>query len=77
MANRTNGRFPWEKYKKMTAAAYSRDLDATRGLPYAEKFADFFRIALWPVLGSGGAVGRPDGWSASCLVGRPCGLATR
>ena len=44
MANRTNGRFPWEKHKKMTAAGYARDLDATRDLSYAEKFADFFRL---------------------------------
>jgi hypothetical protein len=28
----------------MTASSYARDLDATRGLPYGEKFADFFRL---------------------------------
>ena len=44
MANRTNGRFPRERQKKMTAASYARDLDATRDLPYGEKFADFFRL---------------------------------
>jgi hypothetical protein len=50
MTNRTNGRFPWEKHTKMTAAGYARDLDATRDLPYGEKFADFFRLceqAFW------------------------------
>ena len=44
MTNGTNGRFPWEKHKKMTAAGYARDLDATRDLPYGEKFADFFQL---------------------------------
>jgi hypothetical protein len=44
MTNNSNGRFPWEKDKKMTAAGYARDLDATRALPYDEKFADFFRL---------------------------------
>ena len=44
MANRTNGRFPWERQKKMTAASYARDLDATRDPPYGEKFTDFFRL---------------------------------
>ena len=44
MTKGTNGRFPWERQKKMTAAAYARDLDATRDLPYGEKFADFFRL---------------------------------
>jgi hypothetical protein len=28
----------------MKAAGYARDLDATRDLPYGEKFADFFRL---------------------------------
>ena len=28
----------------MTAASYARDLDATRDLPYAEKFDGFFRL---------------------------------
>lgn len=44
MTKGTNGRFPWERQKKMTAAGYARDLDATRDLPYGEKFADFFRL---------------------------------
>jgi len=44
MTKGTNGRFPWERQKKMVAASYARDLDATRGLPYGEKFADFFRL---------------------------------
>ena len=44
MANRTNGQFPWERHTKMTAGGYARDLDATRDLPYAEKFGDFFRL---------------------------------
>jgi hypothetical protein len=44
MNNNPNGRFPWEKHKKMKAAGYARDLDATRDLPYGEKFADFFRL---------------------------------
>ena len=39
-----HGYGPWEKEKKMKAAGYARDLDATRDLPYAEKFADFFRL---------------------------------
>jgi hypothetical protein len=44
MTNNSNGKFPWEKHKKMTAAGYARDLDATRDLPYAEKFGDLFRL---------------------------------
>ena len=40
MPHRTNGHFPWEKNKKMTAAGYARDLDATCELPYGEKFAE-------------------------------------
>jgi hypothetical protein len=44
MNSKTNGRFPWEKKEKMKAAGYARDLDATRDLPYGEKFADFFRL---------------------------------
>ena len=44
MTNKTNGRFPWEKHKKMTAASYARDLKATRDLPYGEKFDGFFRL---------------------------------
>jgi hypothetical protein len=44
MSNKTNGKFPWERHKKMTAASYARDLDATRDLPYGEKFDGFFRL---------------------------------
>lgn len=44
MNGKTNGKFPWETHKKMTAASYARDLDATRDLPYAEKFDGFFRL---------------------------------
>jgi hypothetical protein len=44
MTHKTNGRFPWERPEKMKAAGYARDLDATRDLPYGEKFADFFRL---------------------------------
>ena len=44
MTNGSNGRFPWEKHTKMTAASYARDLDATRDLPYGEKFEDFFNL---------------------------------
>ena len=36
MPHRTNGRLPWESGKKMRAAAYYRDLDASRFLPYEE-----------------------------------------
>ena len=44
MSSGTNGKFPWERQKKMKAAGYARDLDATCDLPYGEKFADFFRL---------------------------------
>ena len=44
MTNNSNGKFPWEKQEKMKAAGYARDLDATRDLPYAEKFGDLFRL---------------------------------
>jgi hypothetical protein len=44
MARRTNGHFPWESGKKMRAAAYYRDLDATRDLPYEEKFSGLLRL---------------------------------
>ena len=44
MNSKTNGKFPWEKQEKMKAAGFARDLDATRDLPYGEKFADFFRL---------------------------------
>ena len=45
MTHRTNGHFPWESGKKMRAAAYYRDLDATRFLPYEEKFSGL--LGLW------------------------------
>jgi hypothetical protein len=44
MTNRTNGHFPWERAKKMTAATYARDLEATRELPRDEKFAGLLRL---------------------------------
>ncbi|MGA2257636.1 MAG: hypothetical protein ABSG53_23485 [Thermoguttaceae bacterium] len=44
MPHHTNGRFPWERDKKMKAASYARDLDATRFLPYEEKFSGLLRI---------------------------------
>ena len=44
MTHKTNGRLPWERPEKMKAAGYARDLDATRDLPYAEKFDGFFRL---------------------------------
>ena len=31
-------------HPRMTAAGYARDLDATRDLPYGEKFADFLQL---------------------------------
>ena len=34
MPHKTNGHFPWERDKKMKAAAYYRDLNATRFLPF-------------------------------------------
>jgi len=45
MTHHANGRFPWERDKKMKAAAYNRDLNATRFLPYEEKFSGL--ISLW------------------------------
>ena len=45
MTHHTNGCFPWERDKKMKAAAYYRDLDATRFLPYEEKFSGL--LSLW------------------------------
>ena len=39
MPHKTNGHFPWETGKKMRVATYARDLDATRFLPYEEKFS--------------------------------------
>ena len=42
--SKTNGRFPWERDKKMTMAAYYRDLDATRDLPYEEKFSGLLSL---------------------------------
>ena len=44
MAHETNGRFPWERDKKMKAAAYYRDFDATRFLSYEEKFSGLLRF---------------------------------
>ena len=44
MPHKTNGHFPWESGKKMRAAAYYRDLDATRFLPYEEKFSGLLRL---------------------------------
>ena len=44
MTNRTNGHFPWERAKKMTAASYVRDLKATRELPDNEKFSGLLRL---------------------------------
>jgi hypothetical protein len=45
MSHKTNGHFPWERDQKMKAAAYYRDLDATRDLPYDEKFSGL--LAMW------------------------------
>jgi hypothetical protein len=45
MPHRTNGHFPWEKDRKLRSAAYYRDIDATRGLPYEEKFSGL--LCLW------------------------------
>ena len=44
MSSRTNGKFPWERREKMKAVGYARDLEATRDLPYVEKFDGFFRL---------------------------------
>ena len=44
MTHHTNGRFPWERDKKLTMSAYYRDLDATRFLPYEEKFSGLLRL---------------------------------
>lgn len=44
MAQHTNGRFPWERDKKMKAAAYYRDLDATRLMPYEDKWSGLLRM---------------------------------
>lgn len=44
MTHKSNGHFPWEREKKMKAAAYYRDLDATRLLPYGEKFSGLLRM---------------------------------
>ena len=45
MTQHTNGRFPWERDRKLKMAAYYRDLDATRDLPYEEKFSGL--LGLW------------------------------
>ena len=39
-----NGRFPWQNRQNLKAAACTRDLHATRNLPYEEKFAGFLRL---------------------------------
>ena len=44
MTEHTNGRFPWERDKKLKMASYARDLDATRLLPYEEKFSGLLRL---------------------------------
>ncbi len=44
MTHHTNGRFPWERDKKLTMSADYRDLDATRFLPYEEKFSGLLRM---------------------------------
>lgn len=44
MPHKTNGHFPWERDKKMKAAAYYRDLNATRLLPFDEKFSGLLRM---------------------------------
>jgi hypothetical protein len=44
MPQKSNGHFPWERSKKFTAAAYYRDLDATRDLPDEEKFSGLLRL---------------------------------
>jgi hypothetical protein len=44
MPHKTNGRFPWQRDKKMKAAAYDRDLAATRDLPYDDKFSGLLRL---------------------------------
>lgn len=44
MSQHANGRFPWERDKKMRAAAYYRDLDASRFLHYEEKFSGLLRM---------------------------------
>jgi hypothetical protein len=44
MTHHTNGRFPWERDKKLKMASYARDLDATRFLPYEEKFSGLLRL---------------------------------
>jgi len=44
MTHHTNGGFPWERDKKLKMASYVRDLDATRLLPYDEKFSGLLRL---------------------------------
>ena len=44
MTHKTNGHFPWERDRKLKMAAYYRDLDASRFLPYEEKFAGLLRL---------------------------------
>jgi hypothetical protein len=42
--SKTNGHFPWEKGGKMSVASYTRDLEATRNLPFDEKFSGLLRL---------------------------------
>ncbi len=44
MSHQGNGHFPWESGKKMRAAAYCRDLDASRFLPFEEKFSNLLAM---------------------------------
>jgi hypothetical protein len=42
--SKTNGHFPWEKGGKMPVASYVRDLEATRNLPFDDKFSGLLRL---------------------------------
>jgi 16S rRNA G1207 methylase RsmC len=44
MSNVIEGYFGPTKKQRMTAASYMRDLEATRELPYEQKFATLFRL---------------------------------
>ncbi len=44
MSGNGNGRFPWQDRDNLQAASYTRDLEATRDLPYDEKFDGFLRL---------------------------------
>ncbi len=39
-----NGRFPWQNRRNLKAAEYTRDFDATRNLPYEDKFGGFLQL---------------------------------